>query len=124
MQVRSVLLTVVYRTQQLLVLKERPILYILRDQSEILIDDTSGSYVHMADLRVAHLSVGETYRQSGSISLLKRTLSHQSVHHRCLCHVYGIRIVIIRQSVSIQHHHHYRFLSHIISSSSRLRRYQ
>ena len=104
MQIRPADLAVVDSGKKFRVLKEHSVLNLFGNPCQFLIDNAARAHVHMADLGIAHLSVGKAYRHSTGITFLERTLCHQLIHNRCIRHRYGICLRIIIQSVSIQDH--------------------
>ena len=58
----------------------------------------------MTNLRVTHLSVRQTDRQTAGIAAHKRALAHQLIHDRCLCLTHGIVLTGISHAVSIENH--------------------
>ena len=104
MQIRPADLAVVNSGKKFRVLKEHSVLNLFGNPCQFLIDNAARAHIHMADLRIAHLSVGKTYRHPAGITFLERTLCHQLIHNRCIRHRYGICLRIIIQSVSIQDH--------------------
>ena len=113
MEVGVVLLAVLDSAEELFVLKEDAVLDILCDESEVLVDDTAGTDVHVTYLGVTHLSVRKSYSKSGSISELIRALCHQLIHNGCVSHLDGVTLFLLRDAVAVEDHHYYRFLSHI-----------
>ena len=116
MKITTILLTIVDCTKKLFVLEEISVLYILCNKSKILINDSSRTYVHMANLRVTHLSVRKTYCKTWCITLLERAFCHQLIDIRGLTHVNRICFMIIWKSESIKDHQYYRFFTHSKSS--------
>ena len=76
MKVASLLLTVVYGTKKFLILEKVTILDVFGYKGKVLVNDPSGSDVHMSYLGITHLSVGKSYRKARSVSLLKGALGH------------------------------------------------
>ena len=97
-------LAVVDRGKKLGILEKLAVLDLLGDPGQLLIHDPAGAHVHVADLRIAHLAVRKSDRHAAGISLDKRILLHQAVHHRRLCHGDCIRLGILVQPVSVQDH--------------------
>ena len=116
MQVGIVLLAVLDGCQKLFIFIELAVPDQLADQCQILINDPSGSDIHMSHLGISHLSVGKSYGHAGCEARDKGALSHQLVDIRGLCHVYGICFLVIGQSETIQDHKYYRFLHRMRSS--------
>ncbi len=102
MQISACLLHVLHGVKKLGILEEIPILNLLGDAGEILVNDAPGAHIHMADLGVSHLSVRKTDRKSARISLDERILLLQPVHHRRICLCHGIMKRIIRKSIPVK----------------------
>ena len=78
---------VAQRLEQHLVLGQRPVLDRLVDAHEVLLDDRPRAEVEVADLRVAHLPLGQPYAraaggQRGVVVLLPESVEHRRVGER------------------------------------------
>ena len=104
MQLTVILLNILHSLHKDFIFEEISVLDRLGDAGKVLIHDSAGSHVQMADFRVAHLSVRQSYVQSACLSLNKGIFLHQAVHDRrirqCDCIVFTDRI----QSVAIKDH--------------------
>ena len=58
----------------------------------------------MTYLRVTHLAFGKSYCHTAGITMYKRILLHQGIHHRGICLCYGVALYLIIQSITIQDH--------------------
>ena len=114
MEVGILLFAVVDRTEEVFILKENTILNILCDECEVLIDDSAGTDIHVANLRVAHLSVRKSYCKAGCKTLNIRALSHKLVDNGSLCHCDGIVFLGVGKSETVKNHKYYRSALHII----------
>ena len=72
-----------HRRPQDLVGRELPVLDGLVDPRQVLLDDGPGAEVQVADLRIAHLALGEPDRAPAGRKLRVRVVSPQVVEHRC-----------------------------------------
>ena len=112
MQLAVIFPDIVHRLQQNFILKEVAVLDRLGDPCQILIDDTAGSHVKVSDLRVSHLPVRETDIQPAGLSLHKRILLHQAVHHRFVCLSDRVMVFSRIQSISVKDHQYSWSLAH------------
>ena len=117
-QLAVMLLHLIHRLQQDFILKKVSILNRLGDSGQILIDDPSGSHIEMANLRIAHLPVRKADIKPAGLTLHKRILLHQPVHHGSLCQRNRIVVFSRIQSVAVKDHQNRRSFAHISSSPS------
>ena len=82
MQGGGVRLGVPHRREQLFVGEERLFANRLGDAHRLLVDDPAGAEVLVADLAVAHRSVGQSDVLTGGMNQHVRILSQQPVRHR------------------------------------------
>ena len=99
MQGTAVLLCVFHRQDQLFIFKEVTVLNGLGDAGQILIDNPSGAHIHMADLRIPHLSLRQADCQTAGLSLHVRTLCFQLIHNRRIrlrdCVMLSLRVLSV-----------------------------
>ena len=99
-----VLLCVSAGCQQSLILKEIAVLNLFRNSGKLLVHDAPCAHVQVPYLGISHLSVRQTDRQTARLSLNKRALRHQLVHHRRIRLGDSIAVYSFVQSVTIQNH--------------------
>jgi hypothetical protein len=58
----------------------------------------------MTYLRVTHLTLGKAYCHTTGITMYKRILLHQGIHHRGIGLCYSVALYLIIQSITIQDH--------------------
>ena len=104
MQRRAVPAAVLHALQQRRIPEEISVLNALGNARQFLVDDPSGTHVQMADFGIAHLSVRQSDRQSGGISLNKGTLLHQPVKIRCIRQSNRIVLSFFTESESVHDH--------------------
>ena len=85
MKSTSLFLAVIHCTENCLVIKESTVLDVLRDLNEHLINDTSCTDVGVTYLRVAHLSIRQTYIKSAGTDDSIGALSNIFVNVGLLC---------------------------------------
>ena len=72
----------VHGMNQRCLFKERPVLNVLGDTGQLLIDDTARTDVEVADLAVAHLAIGQTHVHTACTQFGVRIAGHERVQPR------------------------------------------
>ena len=101
MQRGAILLAVFHRIQKGRILKEIPILNGLGDLGQILIYDTACPNIQMTHLRVAHLSIRQSYEKSAGIPWHERPLLDHLIIIRLLGGGYCIAYRVLIQAKSV-----------------------
>ena len=76
----------------------------LIDFHKILIYNASGTEIHVAYLRIAHLSVRKTDSLTASEKVAHRIFGSERVNERCSGCVDGIRVVMLALAPAIKNH--------------------
>ena len=94
MQVGSVIESVVHRRNDFLVVLKLVLVDGLCNSCKLLINYPAGADVGVADLTVAHLTVGQTYVHARSADLSQRILGKQLVEVRRFCGENGVSLFL------------------------------
>ena len=76
----------------------------LVDLHKVLIYNSSGTEIHMADLRVSHLSVRKSDIFSASLEMAHRIFGAECVNEWCALSVDGIGVVVLALSPAVENH--------------------
>ena len=107
MQRGAVFFCVIHGVYERFVLKERTVLYRLRDAGKLLINDAACADVGVADFAVAHLAVRQTDVHAGSADLCNRVFREQLIEVRSLSG--GNRVALrFSNSETVQNHEYNR----------------
>ena len=102
MQARPLFLCIVHCLQKRIVFEEITVLDFLRDPGQILVHDTAGTYIQVANLGTAHLALRKTHGLTAGITLHEGTLLHQPVQHRSVRQRYGVMLTAIIQAKAVE----------------------
>ena len=99
------------------VLEHLAVLDGLGDQGQLLVHDAAGTHVGVADLRVAHLAVGQADSHAGSLDGGHGVFCHQSIQMGGLGGHHGIAVGLARHPAEAIHDaQKNRFLCHKMKS--------
>ena len=85
----------------------------LGDEGQLLVNDAACAHVGVADLRVAHLAVGQADCHAGSVDGGHGVLCHQRVDKRLVCGGHSVAIGLVGGPAKAVHDaEHYGFLGH------------
>ena len=114
MQGGPVLFAVFRCSQEFRILEEVAVSDLLGDSGQLLVYHPAGAHVHVADLGVAHLSVGKADRQTAGVALHKGAVLHQLIQHRLVCQSNRIVLRALIQAEAVKYHQYCRSLVHTI----------
>ena len=99
------------------VLEHLAVLDGLGDEGELLVHDAASAHVGVANLRVAHLALGQTDGHAGSVDGGHGIFCHQSIEVGFLCSDHGVAEGLLRHPAEAIHDaQKNRFLCHKIES--------
>ena len=99
------------------VLEHLAVLDGLGDEGELLVHDAASAHVGVANLRVAHLALGQTDGHTGSVDGGHGIFCHQSIEVGFLCGDHGVAEGLLRHPAEAIHDaQKNRFLCHKIES--------
>ena len=100
-QLAVVLLDVLHCAEKCRVCKEIAVRDTLGDTSKFLINNATCAHIEMADFAVAHLTFGQTYRQTACVKRCCRIVGHQVMHIRTALHAYCVSLCLLGQTIAV-----------------------
>jgi len=102
MQSRIKPLALIHSMQECLVLEERAVLNCLGNAGQFLVDDAASADVGVANLRVTHLTVGQTNIHAGRTDQGVGMCGEYLVEHRLLCHCDGVALGLLAIAEAVE----------------------